>query len=140
LPDELFDRFPQVTASEIHLATGFQNMIFDHPEFPKNLKDEIYAWLDKNCASEKKTGQTDEQFIYKTRKKGFGPFMRQLWDMDQGTKQAILKDLQDKFEFLFDKLGVSGRREDVLKFADTAKANLPRPAGLEEAQKKIVNH
>ena len=38
LPDELFDRFPEVETAEIHLATGFQNMLFDHPAFPAELK------------------------------------------------------------------------------------------------------
>jgi len=31
LPDELFHRFPAVGAAEIHLATGFQNLLYDHP-------------------------------------------------------------------------------------------------------------
>jgi fructose-bisphosphate aldolase, class II len=139
LPDELFDRFPQVTASEIHLATGFQNMIYDHPKFPAELKISIYAWLKENCAGERKDKETDEQFLYKTRKKGFGPFKRQIWNLSPDIKQAIMADLQAKFEFLFDKLNVSGRREELLKFAEKACVNLPRPAALDEPQKKIAN-
>ena len=45
LPPEAFDAFPQVGACEIHLATNFQNMVYDHPAFPAALKDEMYAWL-----------------------------------------------------------------------------------------------
>ncbi|HEY7522751.1 MAG TPA: class II fructose-bisphosphate aldolase, partial [Candidatus Limnocylindrales bacterium] len=37
LPDELFHRFPQVETAEIHLATGFQNALYDHPAFPREL-------------------------------------------------------------------------------------------------------
>ncbi|HEY6056553.1 MAG TPA: class II fructose-bisphosphate aldolase, partial [Candidatus Limnocylindrales bacterium] len=35
LPDELFHRFPSVGTAEIHLATGFQNALYEHPAFPK---------------------------------------------------------------------------------------------------------
>ncbi len=34
LPDEAFDRFPATGTAEIHLATGFQNMIYDSFAFP----------------------------------------------------------------------------------------------------------
>ena len=44
-PAELFDRFPKLGACEIHLATEFQNMLFDHPAFPAELKRAIYAKL-----------------------------------------------------------------------------------------------
>ena len=44
LPDELFHRFPEVETAEIHLATGFQNALYEHPAFPSSLMDEIYAW------------------------------------------------------------------------------------------------
>src|SRR5512137_2842081 len=33
LPDEAFDRFPAVATAEIHLATGFQNIIYDSAQF-----------------------------------------------------------------------------------------------------------
>ena len=37
LPDELFHHFPAVETAEIHLATGFQNALFEHPAFPAEL-------------------------------------------------------------------------------------------------------
>ena len=45
LPLDAFDAFPRVGACEIHLATDFQNMVYDHPDFPAELKAEMYAWL-----------------------------------------------------------------------------------------------
>src|SRR5438105_3486723 len=45
LPPEAFDAFPRVGACEIHLATDFQNMIYEHPQFSADLKAEMYAWL-----------------------------------------------------------------------------------------------
>lgn len=130
LPDELFDRFPQVEASEIHLATGFQNIIYDHPKFPKELKEQVYAWIREKLSGERKEGQTDEQFYYKARKKAFGPFKRQLWDLAPEIKGAILSALQNKFEFLFDKLGISSRQKEVMKFAKAAKVDLAAPSAL----------
>ncbi len=113
LPDELFDTFPKMETGEIHLATGFQNQMYDHPAFPADLKSEIIAWLDANCGDERKGGETDEQFHYKTRKKAAGPFKRQLWDLPVSTREAIHADLEAKFAFFFDKLKVTGTRDLV---------------------------
>ena len=43
LPEALFDRFPQVETAEIHLATGFQNLLYEHGAFPRDLRAEIGA-------------------------------------------------------------------------------------------------
>ncbi len=53
LPDELFHRFPQVETAEIHLATGFQNALYEHPEFPAEMHTEIEAWCFANAADER---------------------------------------------------------------------------------------
>ena len=104
LPDEAFDRFPETGTSEIHLATGFQNLMFDHPKFPPPLKEEIYQTLRANLSDEKKPDETDEQFIYKTRKKGYGFFKKELWNLPLEVKEEIGKTLEEKFDFLFKKL------------------------------------
>ncbi len=75
-PSDAFHKFAECEAAEVHLATEFQNLIYENPAFPPDFKDEIYKYLRKTCADEKKPGDTDEQFIYKTRKKAFGPFKR----------------------------------------------------------------
>ena len=108
LPDEAFNRFPETETVEVHLATGFQNLIYDHPAFPAELREAIYTHLRATMADEKKSGETDAQFIYKTRKKGFGPFKQQMWAMPGDTKAAILKDLGAMFERIFHKLAIEG--------------------------------
>ena len=113
LPDELFHKFPEVKTLEIHLATGFQNIIYDHPAFPSEFKDEIYNLLRTKFIGDKKEGQTDEQFIYKTRKKGFGPFKKKFWDLPDDVKKPIMRSLYDKFHFLFEKLGTFNTRNVV---------------------------
>ena len=111
LPDELFHRFPAVETAEIHLATGFQNLLFDHPAFPEELQRKITAWCFENAADERKPDQTDEQFVYTTRKKAIGPFKRELWDLE--SRDEILAAQRRKVSFLFTELGVNGSREMV---------------------------
>ncbi|MDP7034054.1 MAG: class II fructose-bisphosphate aldolase [Planctomycetota bacterium] len=114
LPAECFDRFSQADAVEVHLATNFQNILLDHPEFPEELREEITSWLDTHMGSERKEGQTDEQFHYSLRKKALGPFKRKIWDLPASTRSAICSDLEKNFSMLFEKLGVTNTREDVI--------------------------
>ncbi len=107
LPPEAFDRFPEATACEVHLATDFQNLVLDHPVFPKDLRAEMYAWLDRECAAERKPDMTPEQFYYKTRKKAWGPFKRAAWDLPTGVREELRAALRAKFALLFRKLGAT---------------------------------
>jgi fructose-bisphosphate aldolase, class II len=106
LPPEAFDAFPRVRACEIHLATDFQNMVYEHPQFPASLKDEMYAWVREHGASERKPKDTEEQFIYKTRKKAIGPFKRQMWSIDADARAAIGRSLEERFTFLMRQLKI----------------------------------
>lgn len=116
LPAESFDEFPKSDAAEVHLATEFQNILMDHPAFSTDLKKEMYAWLDANCADERKPDWTPEQFYYKTRKKAWGPFKAQAWDMPEDKKVELRKALEDKMDLLFGKLGVAGSKTIVKKY------------------------
>ncbi len=127
LPDELFHRFPGVETAEIHLATGFQNALYDHPAFPAELHAEIEAWCYANAADERKEGQTDSQFVYTSRKKAIGPFKRQLWELP--TKDEILADQGAKVEYLFDQLKVNGTA-DLLRLVHAPDWHRPLPGSL----------
>jgi fructose/tagatose bisphosphate aldolase len=131
LPDELFHHFPAVETAEIHLATGFQNLLFDHPAFPRDLLAEIERWCRENAADERKPGQTDEQFVYTTRKKAIGPFKRQLWDLP--TKDEILAAQRRKIAFLLTELGVNGSEEMVQGFVHPVEVHRPLPEALRSA-------
>ena len=131
LPDELFHRFPAVETAEIHLATGFQNTLFDHPAFPEDLGQAIETWCFENEADERKPGQTDEQFIYTTRKKAIGPFKRELWDLP--SRDEILATQRRKISFLFTELGVNGTREMVAAYIRPVEVHRPIPDALREA-------
>jgi hypothetical protein len=128
LPDELFHRFPQVETAEIHLATGFQNALYEHEAFPADLYAEIERFCFANCADERKDGETDTQFVYKTRKKALGEFKRQLWELE--TKDAILASQEAKMRFLFEQLGIGGNRALVDRFVKAPARHRRAPAGL----------
>ncbi len=116
LPPDAFDAFPRVGACEIHLATDFQNMIYDNLQFPKELKDEMYAWLREHAADERKAGDTEEQWLYKARKKAIGPFKRQTWEMPAAVREAIGKSLEERFAFLMKQLKVNGTAGTVARW------------------------
>ncbi|MCA9764006.1 MAG: class II fructose-bisphosphate aldolase [Gemmatimonadetes bacterium] len=106
LPGDAFGNFPRVETAEIHLATNFQNIVFDHPALPADLRARMYAWLDENAAGERGAKDSDEQFYYKTRKKAIGPFKRELWSLPAAVRQQIGASLEETFGFLFDQLQV----------------------------------
>lgn len=113
LPDEFFNQFVKAEAIEVHLATGFQNIVMDHEAFPKELLDKMYMWLDETKADERKEGQTDEQFYYKNRKKAWGQFKKDCWSVDSSTKEALRNALEERFEFMFKQLNVVNTSEMV---------------------------
>jgi len=131
LPDEDFHRFREVEVAEIHLATGFQNLLYEHPAFPRSLHKEIEEWCFGNALDERKPDQTDQQFVYTTRKKALGPFKRQLWDLEM--KDEILVDQANKIRFLMHELGVEGSRAMVDRYVTPVEWHRPVPAPLSEA-------
>lgn len=115
LPDDAFNMFPETGTSEVHLATGFQNIVYDSQHLPQAFRDEVYNFIKTDYAKEKKESQTEEQFIYSTRKKGFGPIKKKWWDLPSSVKDPIMKELEAKFGLLFDKLKVSNTVDIVKK-------------------------
>ena len=131
LPPEYFHKFPEVGTLEVHLATEFQNIILDHGAFPEDLKKESYAYIREKLSDEWAKGDTEEQFIYKTRKKIWGPFKEQAWTLPEMTRASIRAQLEDKLDFLYEQLGVIDSRPLVEKWVpDPARIRKPQPASL----------
>ena len=122
LPPEAFHKFAECETAEVHLATEFQNMIYESKHFPSGLKNRIYEWLRVNAAAEAKQGETTEQFFYKTRKKALGPFKKDIMGLPQETRNAIADEIESKFDFLFKQLNVVNKRELVDKYTHVAAA------------------
>ena len=116
LPPEAFHKFVECETAEVHLATQFQNMIYESQYFPDDLRKRAYEWLKVNLAGEVKPGQTEEQFIYKTRKKALGQFKKEIMALPQKMRDAIATEIEAKFDFLFKQLNVVNKRELVNKY------------------------
>ncbi len=114
LPDDAFHNFPKREVAEIHLATNFQNMLFD--QLPTSLRQEIYEWLRENAKDERKSSDSDEQFFYKTRKKALGPFKKQLWELPPHVRDTVAAAYDQKFRFLFEQLAIGGTAQAVAKY------------------------
>ena len=138
LPPEAFDAFPRVGACEIHLATDFQNMVYEHPQFPKDLKAEMYAWIRTNATEEKKPKDTEEQFIYKARKKAIGPFKRQMWSITSDARQSIGQSLEERFTFLMKQLKINDTAPVVSKFVKAPALPIDREGEIVAAGGKIT--
>lgn len=121
LPDDEFHKFVEHGAVEVHLATAFQNLVFDSPNLPRPLHEKLVRWTYDNCANERAEGQTDEQFLYKARKKAFGPHKRDFFTMDPDALAAVAGELEAKFAFLFDQLGIAESAKDVAKHVQAVK-------------------
>jgi hypothetical protein len=130
LPNEAFHHFPEVGCAEIHLATQFQNIVYDYLPLP--LKEKIYAWLHANCADEKKPGLTDDQFIYKTRKNALGPFKKEIYSLPRDWRQKISSVLEDEFSFLFEQLKIKNTKNLVDKYVKTVAVKREREDFLKE--------
>ena len=125
LPDGAFHNFPRTETAEIHLATNFQNMLYDH--LPVALRDEIYAWLRDTAKDERKSTDSDEQFFYKTRKKALGPFKQHFWALDAATKAKLAEAYDAKFTFLFTQLAIGGTKGAVKQTVKPLAIHRPMP-------------
>ncbi|QER42318.1 aldolase [Thermodesulfobacterium sp. TA1] len=114
LPEDYFSLFPENECVEVHLATAFQNFLYDHPALPAEFREKIYRYLKENLKHEWEEGLSESQFIYKTRKKGFGAFKKDWWDLDLKVKKHILEDMEGLFEKIFLKLNLKNT-ESLIK-------------------------
>src|SRR5262249_19135550 len=74
------------------------------------------GWLREHAAEERKPKDTEEQFIYKARKKALGPFKRRMWSIDERARRAIAQSLEERFSFLMKQLKVANTTDVVARF------------------------
>jgi len=89
LSEDQFKKFPGAGAVEIHLATEFQNIIFDSDYLSQELKEKVT-------------------------KKTLGNFKKEIWNIPQKNIDKICQELEEKFVFFFRALNVSGT-SDLIK-------------------------
>lgn len=119
LPESAFNKFVESEAIEVHLATNFQNIMFDR--LPQELVDEIYAHLDQHFADRKKPDQTDDQFYYNNRKRALGTYKDRIWNLPQEKIEEISSAWEDQFRDLFDRLSIADTRKYVEKHVSPVK-------------------
>ncbi len=119
LPENAFHKFVEHEAIEVHLATNFMNIFYD--KAPAALRTEMYAWLDKNAAADRKSGMTDEQFYYKTRKNAIGAFKSQMYALPKAERKSIAVAWEAQFGKLFQLLGMQDTRRYVDQFVHPVK-------------------
>jgi len=119
LPNDAFHGFTEAGCAEIHLATQFQNIIYDY--LPLSLKEKIYSWLHDNRSDERQIDQTNDQFIYKTRKKALGPFKREMYSLPRELKNRISAVLEDEFSLLFEKLNIKNTKDLINQYVPEVK-------------------
>ncbi len=89
---------------EVHLATQIQNIVFDHPDFPKDLLAIIKKQLtptNKGAEGDlviEEDNQSDFQKFYNARWTAWGTFKQDLWEMPEQNKKEILTSLQEWIE------------------------------------------
>jgi len=133
LPMDYFGKFPESGTVEIHLALGFNNLIFDHPKLPQAVKDEIRAYCFSYHANERKPDQTEAQFIYTTRKKAWAGLKQRFWDLPADTQETLMGSLEAMFRDMFERMRVGGTNELVAKFAEAPGVPVVVPLPLAEA-------
>lgn len=116
LDKEIMQRFPKAETAEIHLSTGFQNTLMDHPAFPRELLGKMYTWCEENCAKERKETWTDAQFLIKTRKKAWGEFKKETWLLPASTQKKLYQALYDECASYYTSLGVADSRRFLKEY------------------------
>lgn len=128
LPEAAFNQLAERSAVEVHLATAFTTIVYEH--LPADFSRELYAYLAEYHADERKPAMTDAQFAHATRKKAFGPFKEQFWALPADVKEAIAAALGARFDVLFGRLGVGGNAALVERHAPPVLAADPLPDAL----------
>lgn len=128
LPANAFGKFPEVETAEIHLATNFQNIAYDN--LPAALRERMYEHCRQSFQDERKAGDTEEQFIYKARKKALGAFKRELWELPEGDREGLRAALNEQFAFLFRQLRVENTMEIARRYVPLPEIGKATPADM----------
>jgi hypothetical protein len=84
----------------------------------------------EHATEERKPNDSEEQFIYRARKKALGPFKRQLWDLGEDVRQAIGQSLEDRFAFLMQQLEITDTAPTVARFVTAPEIPIDREAEI----------
>ena len=98
----------------------------------------MYAWVREHATEERKPKDTEEQFLYKARKKAIGPFKPKMWGLGEEARRAIGQSLEEQFTFLMTKLRIGDTAAVVSRFVTVPQVPLDREAEVVAAGGKIT--
>jgi hypothetical protein len=98
----------------------------------------MYAWVREHATEERKPKDTEEQFMYKARKKAIGPFKKQMWSIEANHRRAIGQSLEERFTFLMKQLKIANTSAAVSKFVQAPTIAIDREAEIVAAGGKIT--
>lgn len=113
-------RLPQAGVIEVHLATQIQNILFDHPAFPLDLREQMKRELVKSTRSaegdhlDTSDALSDAQRFYQARWAAWGIYKAQLWQLPSEVISQVSDSLADWATQIFRSLKVA-QRSQVLK-------------------------
>ena len=106
--------------------------------FRRSSKPRCTTWIRQNALEERKPKDTEEQFIYKARKKAIGPFKKRMWSLPEDAKRAIGQSLEDRFSFLMKQLRIEDTAGAVTRFVKVPQLAPDRDAEIAAAGGKIT--
>lgn len=115
LSEQEFPKFLKTGVCEIHLATLFQDIVYDSKHFPRDLREKIYQWLKKNYIQQRKKEEKEEEFFHRVRKNALGPFKKEISALPQKNIKKISQEIEEKAVFFFKNFKVSHTAELVKK-------------------------
>lgn len=108
---------------EVHLATGIQNIVFDHPAFPAELRSEMISSLviplhtpEGVEQQDKSDNLSDAQQFYNARWSAWGTYKHQLWNLPDEVKNEINITLEAWFINLFRSLQIINRQQFLRQY------------------------
>ena len=76
----------------------------------------MYAYITEKYLGDRQEGDTEEQFLYKTRKKAFGGFKQELWNLPEENLAGLSQELENQFTLVFKHLNVTDTVDLVNKY------------------------
>ena len=107
-------QWTETGVQELHSRRLFQDIIFDHPEFPLGLKEQLRVHLTQEYTIGTKPDWTDDQFYTKLRSRAWRSYKKALWSLDDRTKAIILGELEKTINHYF----ASSRLENAFKWTN----------------------
>ncbi|NTW43791.1 MAG: hypothetical protein HGB14_05010, partial [Anaerolineaceae bacterium] len=113
-------KLPQAGVIEVHLATQIQNIVFDHPSFPPDLREKMEKRLVVSTQGpegeqiDQSKEMTLAQQFYKARWTAWGTFKQELWALPNSVMVPIEHSFGEWVEDIIKALRID-KKEGILK-------------------------